>query len=133
MVFRNNESGVEITVFPKTHGDQETITHWQRSTLIPGRHLPHEYGALYFRCQELLVKSSILEDGRDDSIVFVPLENGILFVSTTYTYTTMVLEWDTYVMDTPQCSPMVIYTLQLFIHPCVRRMYEQNTPAHRCL
>ena len=83
---------------------------------IPNRSLPPECGPKYqFRCPDILVTSEgcLQDDGRDSeiNIIFVPLESGMVILSQILINTTEITngEWHTFVVDSPDCSPTVIY------------------------
>ena len=99
-----NGSGVEITVYPdKLHSD--TIDN--RTYFIPDRRLPPECGAQYFRCQDLLVETFLPQDGGEINVLFIPLERGMAIITSPLNDLTW--ERHRFVVDSPDCSPTVIY------------------------
>ena len=104
----NRESGVEITVFPdKYHSGLVD----NRTYFIPDRSLPPECGAQYFRCQDLLVETVLPQDGGEMNVLLIPLERGMVIFSQLFISETgrLIEDWHTFVVDSPDCSPTVIY------------------------
>ena len=75
------------------------------SWLIPDVSLPPECGPEYFRCRELL----ILQLDKESTAIFVPLENGMLLLYSLYNVSTLTLEWQSFVVNSSDCSPTVVY------------------------
>ena len=92
LAIKNNDSRLDVhTLFPENLGsiDDQWASQWTQHNLksqlhvIADHKLSSECGDQYFRCQELLVINNfcVQNDSSEFSIVFVPLENGILFLS----------------------------------------------------
>ena len=106
-------NGVGITVFRREsdcHSDsEESGTEW--NTTVVGHSLSSECGNWYFRCQDLLVDPHETLHQQDDNfeefsiIIFIPLENAVLL----FRYWNKTMEPDTFIVDSPNCSPTVIY------------------------
>ena len=79
------------------------------SWLIPDVSLPPECGPKYFRCRELLV---LQLDDKESTAIFVPLENGMLLLCSLYNVSTLTLEWQSFVVNSFDCSPTVVYEAQ---------------------
>ena len=101
----DSNDGVMITVFP-----DEIYSGLidNRTYFIPDRRLPPECGAQYFRCRDLLVESLLL-DGREMNVLFIPLESSMAIVQLYITNNNIIREWHTLIVDSPDCSPTVIY------------------------
>ena len=113
---RSNESGLEVrTLFPEHYGSSRT-SQWPDHDLephmglyfIPNHSLSSECGDQYFRCQELLVVCA-QNDSRELSIIFVPLENGVLLLS--YWHNSMMIERSIFIVNSSNCSPSVFYNI----------------------
>ena len=78
------------------------------SFTVPDVSLSSKCGPEYFRCRELLVLQLDLDD-KDSIAVFVPLENGMLLLSPWYNIITLTLEWQSFVVNSSDCSPTVVY------------------------
>ena len=104
----NRENGVEITVFPD---ELHTELVDNRTYFIPDRSLPPECGAQYFRCQDLLVETFLPQDGREIHVLFIPLERGMAILSQLFISEdgNLIEDWYMFVVDSPDCSPTVIY------------------------
>ena len=105
----NRRNGVEITVFPDKYHPGLVDN---RTYIIPDlRSLPPECGAHYFRCQDLLVETVLLQDGREINVLFIPLESGMAILSQLFMSEDgkLIENWHTFVVDSPDCSPTVIY------------------------
>ena len=103
-VSNSENGGVEITVFP-----DELYSGFvdNRTYFISDRRLPPECGAQYFRCQDLLVETVLPQDGGEINVLFIPLERGMAIITSPLNDLTW--EWHILVVDSPDCSPTVIY------------------------
>ena len=120
LVIKNNESGLQLDeyLFPGDHepGSGGVIRRWPDLELehrhhdqmhfIPSLWLSSACGDQYFRCQQLLVKT-FSDNGEEISIVFIPLETGLLLLSYRSIYTTLKLS--TSIVNSSDCSPTVVY------------------------
>ena len=75
---------------------------------VPNHSLSSECGDQYFRCQKLLVVCAQNDSG-ELSIIFVPLENGVLLLS--YWYNSMMIERSIFIVNSSNCSPTVFYNI----------------------
>ena len=87
---------------------------------FPGRNLSSWCGDQYFRCQELLVEDA----GGRFTIVFVPLENGILLLSYWYDLNTTIIEWSSFIVNSFNCSPTVFYKISSKFYVVCISSYE---------
>ena len=133
LAFRDSENGVEVTVFPVTENhrfqgtSRRSVNETQRF-IIPGYKLSCDCGDFYFRCQDILVNTSIQGDGREINVIFIPLEDGVLFVSYWFDSNNATVEWDTSVMDIPDCNPTLFYTANSNIYTiCINSTQELIT------
>ena len=103
-VSNSENGGVEITVFPD---ELHTGLVDNRTYFIPDRRLPSECGAQYFHCQDLLVETVLPQDGGEINVLFIPLERGMAIITSPLND----LTWDLHILvvDSPDCSPTVIY------------------------
>ena len=117
VAMKSNGSGVEVrTLFPEnhdSHGASQRPGHGLKPQMlfISGHNLSSECGEQYFRCQEVLVDTVLVQgDGGVLNIVFVPLEKGILLLHYWYDSNTLTLttEWNIYSSD---CSPIVFFKI----------------------
>ena len=112
---REDSEGVEITIFTNINNSTVVFEEY-KSIHIPGRSLSSEYGDRYFRYQDdiILVETLLLQDDRELEIIFVPLGDGILFLSRwcdSNSQTVAVCTWNTFLLNCSNCSPTVIYKI----------------------
>ena len=69
--------------------------------------LSPECGPEYFRCRELFVETST--DGSESTVVFVPLESGMLLLNMWYDMNNLTMEWQSFFADSSDCSLTVVY------------------------
>ena len=145
LAIKNNESGLLLEIYqtvlpvPENGGsvDDSGEHQWrdlaelepQITHFIPGRSLFSGCGDQYFRCQELLVINESLfvqNDSREFiTIVFVPLENGVLLLSYWYDSNNMKMERSIFTVNSSDCSPMVFYNINNIIYTvCINTEYE---------
>ena len=98
----NNDRGTEIKVFSSGQHNSQLVTKF-----LPERRLPPECGAQYFRCQDLLVETVLPQNGGEINVLFIPLERGMAIITSPLNDLTW--ERHTFVVDSPDCSPTVIY------------------------
>ena len=133
LAIKNNDSGLEVyTVFPENRGsqiDDSGASQWHEHELdpqmhffFPDRNLSSWCGDQYFRCQELLVEDA----GGRFTVVFVPLENGILLLSYWYDLNTTTIEWSSCIVDiySFNCSPTVFYKISSKFYVVCISSYE---------
>ena len=101
----SNDRGTEIKVFSSGNHAQDYSQLF--TNLIPDRSLPPECGAHYFRCQDLLVETVLPQDGGEINVLLIPLERGMAIITSPLNDLTW--KWHTFVVDSPDCSPTVIY------------------------
>ena len=134
LAIKSNKSGLEIhTLFPENRGSIDD-SQWPDNELepqtlfIPGHSLSSECGYQYFRCQELLVINEYVcqfNDTREFSIVFVPLENGVILLSYSYDSNNMTMERSIFTVNSSDCSPTVFYNINGKIYTvCISTEYE---------
>ena len=111
---------LRITATPENREPNENslvynnVISWPEPTswLIPNVSLSPECGPGYFRCRELFLETS--EDGCESTVVdvvsvFVPLESGILLLNMWYDINNLTMEWQSFFVDSSDCSPTVVY------------------------
>ena len=144
LAIKNNESGLLLEIYqtlpvPENGGsvDDSGEHQWrdlaelepQITHFIPGRSLSSGCGDQYFRCQELLVinESLFVQNNIREfiTIVFVPLENGVLLLSYWYDSNNMKMERRIFTVNSSDCSPMVFYNINYKIYTvCISTEYE---------
>ena len=117
---RSNESGLEVRTLFKFSGhygfsraserpDHDLQLEPQMDLhYIPNHNLSSECGDQYFRCQKLLVVCAQNDSG-ELSIIFVPLENGVLLLS--YWHNSTMIEKSIFIVNSSNCSPTVFYNI----------------------
>ena len=122
VAINSNESGLEVrTLFPESQWPIHELEPQIR--FIPGYSLSSECGDQYYQCQEqvlvinnisYVVDHSVTVSGRSFSIVFVPLETGLLLLSFWYNSNAMteLLQWNVSVVNSSNCTPAVFYTIK---------------------
>ena len=117
VAIKSNDTGLEVhTLFPEKH---DSVNNNQRSDharlepqmlFIPGHNLSSECGDQYFRCEQLLTETVLLQDGNCGvlNVVFVPLEKGIMLLSYSYDSNILALTMD-WSIHSSNCSPIVFY------------------------
>ena len=113
-------NGLHITATPESRERYENslvynnVISWPEPTswLIPNVSLSPECGPGYFRCRELFLETS--EDGCESTVVdvvsvFVPLESGMLLLNMWYDINNLTMEWQSFFVDSSDCSPTVVY------------------------
>ena len=127
LAIRNSEDseGVEITIFTNINNSTVVFEEY-KSIHIPGRSLSSEHGDRYFRYQDdiILVETLLLQDDRALEIIFVPLGDGILFLSRwcdSNSQTVAECTWNTFLLNCSNCSPTVIYKVggNFYIMVCI--------------
>ena len=141
LAIKNNESGLLLEIYqtlpvPENGGsvDDSGEHQWrdlaelelQITHFIPGRSLSSGCGDQYFRCQELLVinESLFVQNNIREfiTIVFVPLENGVLLLSYS---NNMKMERRIFTVNSSDCSPTVFYNINNIIYTvCISTEYE---------
>ena len=126
---RSNESGLEVrTLFPEYYGSSRA-PQWSDYDLepqmvlyfIPNHSLSSECGDQYFRCQKLLVVCAQNDSG-ELSIIFVPLENGVLLLS--YWHNSTMIERSFFIINSSNCSPTVFYNINDKVYTvCINSHY----------
>ena len=82
----------------------------QNEWFIPDVSLSPECGPEYFRCRELFVETfHILQDGSESTVIFVPLESGMLLLNMWYDINNCTLDLQTEIVSCSDCSPTVVY------------------------
>ena len=113
-------NGLRITATPESRErysnsavDDKNVISWPEpmSFTVPDVSLSSKCGPEYFRCRDLLLLQLDLDD-KESIAVFVPLENGILLLSPWYNIITLTLEWQSFVVNSFDCSPTVVYEAQ---------------------
>ena len=124
---RSNESGLEVrTLFPEYYGSSRA-SQWSDYDLepqmdlyfIPNHSLSSECGDQYFRCQKLLVICAQNDSG-ELSIIFVPLENGVLLLS--YWHNSMMIERSIFIVNSSNCSPTVFYNINNKVYTVLHQL-----------
>ena len=118
LAIQNNEDrgGVEIII---VSNNAKNLSEQQQSQIyIPGHSLSSGCGDHYFRCQggNLLVETLFLEDGREFEVFFIPLDNGLLFLSHWCDSTSQRVanncSWNTTFSNSlSNCRPTVVYNI----------------------
>ena len=126
---QSNENGLEVrTLFPEYYGSSRA-SQWSDYDLepqmdlyfIPNHSLSSECGDQYFRCQELLVVCAQNDSG-ELSIIFVPLENGMLLLS--YWHNSVMMERNSFIINSSNCSPTVFYNINDKVYTvCINSHY----------
>ena len=123
VAIKSNDSGLEIrTLFQEglaSVGNNGTSpTHVveplePQTKFIPGYSLSSKCGDEYYRCQELLVvNDSSHNNGLGSlSIVFVPLETGVLLLRFWYDSDATIVQWNTSIVNSSNCTPTVFYKI----------------------
>ena len=144
LAIKNNESGLLLEIYQtlpvpenSCSVDDSGAHQWrdlaelepQITHFIPGRSLFSVCGDQYFRCQELLVinESLFVQNNSREfiTIVFVPLENGILLLSYWYDSNNMTMERSIFTVNSSDCSPTVFYNINYKIYTvCISTEYE---------
>ena len=88
---------------------------------IPNHNLSSECGDQYFRCQELLVFCAQNDSG-ELSIIFVPLENGMLLLS--YWHNAVMMERSIFIVNSSNCSPTVFYNIDGKVYTVCINSYQ---------
>ena len=82
----------------------------QNEWFIPDVSLSPECGPEYFRCRELFVETfHILQDGSESTVLFIPLESGMLLLNMWYDINNCTLDLQTEIVSSSDCSPTVVY------------------------
>ena len=82
----------------------------QNEWFIPDISLSPECGPEYFRCRELFVETfHILQDGSESTVLFIPLESGMLLLNMWYDINNCTLDLQTEIVSSSDCSPTVVY------------------------
>ena len=144
VAIKSNDSGLEIrTLFQEglasvgNNGTSQSCpTHVvepiePQTKFIPGYSLSSKCGDEYYRCQELLVvnDSTSHNDGLGSlSIVFVPLETGVLLLRFWYDSDATIVQWNTSIVNSSNCTPTVFYTEinGKFYMVCISSYYEEH-------
>ena len=126
---QSNENGLEVrTLFPEYYGSSRA-SQWSDYDLefqmdlyfIPNHSLSSECGDQYFRCQKLLVVCTPNDSG-ELSIIFVPLENGVLLLS--YWHNSTMIEKSIFIINSFNCSPTVFYNINDKVYTvCINSHY----------
>ena len=149
VVIQSNESGLELrTLFPENRDSVNNSgkSQWPNHELepqmrfLPGHTLSSKCGDQYYRCQELLVvndESQLVQNnmdhtvsGRPLSIVFVPLETGMLLPSFWYDSNTMAIQWSTSIVSSSNCNPTVFYTVNSKFYMVCIGLYEEYVAVY---
>ena len=149
VAIKSNESGLELrTLFPENRDSVNNSgkSQWPNHELepqmrfLPGHTLSSKCGDQYYRCQELLVvndESQLVQNnmdhtvsGRPLSIVFVPLETGMLLPSFWYDSNTMAIQWSTSIVSSSNCSPTVFYTVNSKFYMVCIGLYEEYVAVY---
>jgi hypothetical protein len=103
---------------------------------IPGYSLSSKCGDEYYRCQELLVVNDSqqfsVQNKMDHSleslsIVFAPLETGVLLLCFWYDSNAMTMQWNTSIVNSSNCTPTAFYTINgTFYMVCISSYYEEH-------
>ena len=127
---RSNESGLEVRTLFELSGfsraserpDHDLQLEPQMDLyFIPNHNLSSECGDQYFRCQELLVFCAQNDSG-ELSIIFVPLENGVLLLS--YWHNSTMIEKSIFIINSFNCSPTVFYNINDKVYTvCINSHY----------
>ena len=133
---RSNESGLEVrTLFPEYYGSSR-VSQWSNYDLepqmdlyfIPNHSLSSECGDQYFRCQKLLVSVCAQNDSGELSIIFVPLENGVLLLS--YWHNSLMIERSIFIVNSSNCSPTVFYNIDSKVYTVCINSYHLNVAVY---
>ena len=143
LAIKSNDSGLEIrTLFQEglaSLGNSGTSQSWPthvveplepQTKFIPGYSLSSKCGDEYYRCQELLVvNDSSHNNGLGSlSIVFVPLETGVLLLPFWYDSNATIVQWNTSIVNSSNCTPTVFYKINgKFYMICISSyLYEEH-------
>ena len=139
VAIKSNDSGLEIrTLFQEdlasvgNNGTSPTHVVEQlepQTKFIPDYSLSSKCGNEYYRCQELLVvNDSSHNNGLGSlSIVFVPLETGVLLLRFWYDSDATIVQWNTSIVNSSNCTPTVFYKINgRFYMVCINSYYEEH-------
>ena len=142
VAIKSNDSGLEIrTLFQEglaSVGSSGTSQSWPthvvellepQTKFIPGYSLSSKCGDEYYQCQELLVvnDSSHNNDLGSLSIVFVPLETGVLLLRFWYDSNATIVQWNTSIVNSSNCTPTVFYKINgKFYIVCISSYYYEE-------
>ena len=142
VAIESNDSGLEIrTLFEEgfaSVGNSGTNQSWPthvaeplepQTKFIPDYSLSSKCGNEYYRCQELLVvNDSSHNNGLGSlSIVFVPLETGVLLLRFWYDSDATIVQWNTSIANSSNCTPTVFYKIKgKFYMVCISSYYYEE-------
>ena len=103
----NSTATIQKGSFAKSNNESQT--EW----FIPDVNLSPECGPEYFRCRELFFETfHVLQDGSESTVIFVPLESGMLLLNVWCNINNCTLDLQTEIVSSSDCSPTVVYEAQ---------------------
>ena len=103
----NSTATIQKGSFAKSNNESQT--EW----FIPDVNLSPECGPEYFHCRELFFETfHVLQDGSESTVIYVPLESGMLLLNVWCNINNCTLDLQTEIVSSSDCSPTVVYEAQ---------------------